>query len=129
MLSRFSVKRPYTVLVAVAMTLILGFVSFTNMTADLLPSINLPYAIVMTTYVGASPEEVEAAVTKPIEASMATISNIENVSSVSNENYSVVILQFAETTDMDSVTIEMRESLTQPVRIYSRCHNRKHIRI
>ena len=113
MLSRFSVKRPYTVLVAVAMTLILGFVSFTNMTADLLPSINLPYAIVMTTYVGASPEEVEAAVTKPIEASMATISNIENVSSVSNENYSVVILQFAETTDMDSVTIEMRESLDQ----------------
>ena len=106
-------KKPYTVLVAVVLVVVLGIVSFTKMTTDLLPSMNLPYAIVMTTYVGASPETVETVVTRPVEQSMATVSNIENVSSVSSENYSLVILEFAQTANMDSVTIEMRENLDQ----------------
>jgi len=106
MISRFSVKKPYTILVAVVLVIILGVVSFTKMTADLLPSINLPYVIVMTTYPGANPETVELAVTKPVEQSMATVSNIENISSVSAENYSMVILEFAQTTNMDSVSLE-----------------------
>ncbi len=113
MISRYSVKKPYTVLVAVVLVVVLGVVSFTKMTTDLLPSMNLPYAIVMTTYVGASPETVETVVTRPVEQSMATVSNIENVSSVSSENYSLVILEFAQTANMDSVTIEMRENLDQ----------------
>ena len=74
---------------------------------------NLPYAVVMTTYVGASPETVETVVTKPVEQSMATVSNIQNVSSVSAENYSLVVLEFAQDSNMDSVTLEMRESLDQ----------------
>ena len=89
MFSKFSVKKPYTVLVGVVLAIVLGVVSFTKMTADLLPNISLPYVIVMTTYVGASPETVEMAVTKPIESSMATVSNIESISSVSSENYSI----------------------------------------
>ncbi|MGI6070943.1 MAG: efflux RND transporter permease subunit [Blautia sp.] len=113
MLSKYSVKKPYTVVVAVVLILILGFVSFTKMNTDLLPSMNLPYAVVMTTYSGASPETVETVVTKPIEQSMATVSDIENVSSSSRENISLVILEFAETANMDSVTIEMREKLDQ----------------
>lgn len=113
MLSKFSVKKPYTVVVAVILVIILGFVSFQNMTVDLLPSMNLPYAMVMTTYAGASPEEVETAVTRPIEQTMATVSNIKNVSSTSQENASTVILEFDQTANMDSVTIEMRESLDQ----------------
>ena len=82
MLSRFSVKRPYTVLVGVVLVLILGYVSFTKMTTDLLPSINMPYAIVITTYPGASPEEVEKVVTSPVESSMANTSNIKEIISV-----------------------------------------------
>ena len=113
MISRYSVKRPYTVFVAVVLVIVLGVVSFTKMTTDLLPSMNLPYAIVMTTYAGASPETVEGIVTRPVEQSMATVSNIENVSSLSAENYSLVILEFAQTANMDSVTIEMRENLDQ----------------
>ena len=66
MLSKFSVKKPYTVLVAVVLVIVLGVVSFTRMTTDLLPSISLPYVIVMTTYPGASPETVEMAVTQPV---------------------------------------------------------------
>ncbi|MCH1984294.1 efflux RND transporter permease subunit [Ruminococcus sp. OA3] len=113
MLSKFSVKKPYTVVVGVVLILILGFVSFTKMTTDLLPNINLPYAIVLTTYPGASPSEVEETVTKPIEEAMATVSNIENMQSVSRENLSLVILQFAQSTSMDSVSLEMRENLDQ----------------
>lgn len=113
MLSKLSVKKPYTVIVAVVLILILGYVSFDKMTVDLLPDMNLPYAVVMTTYLGASPEEVEATVTKPVEQAMATISNIKNVSSSSMENASTVILEFEQTSNMDSVTIEMRESLDQ----------------
>ena len=113
MLSKFSVKKPYTVVVAVVLILILGFVSFDKMTVDLLPDMNLPYAVVMTTYAGASPEEVETTVTKPVEQAMATISNIKTVSSSSRENASTVILEFEQTANMDSATIEMRESLDQ----------------
>lgn len=113
MLSRFSVKKPYTVLVVIALVVVLGVVSLTRMSTDLLPSMNMPYAIVMTTYAGASPEEVEEGVTKPIESAMATTSNIKHISSVSAENYSMVILEFEQSANMDSVTIEMRESLDQ----------------
>ncbi len=113
MISRFSVKKPYTVLVGVVLAIVLGVVSFTRMTADLLPNISLPYVIVMTTYVGASPETVETVVTKPVEASMATVSNIESINSVSSENYSMVILEFAQTADMDSISLEIRENLDQ----------------
>lgn len=113
MISKFSVKKPYTVLVGVILAIVLGVVSFTRMTADLLPSISLPYVIVMTTYVGASPETVETVVTQPVEAAMATVSNIESISSVSGENYSMVVLEFAQTADMNAVSLEIRESLDQ----------------
>ena len=113
MLSRFSVKKPYTVIVGIVLIIILGVVSFTNMTVDLLPSMNLPYALVMTTYPGASPEEIEEVVTKPVEQTMATVSNINNIQSISSDNASTVILEFDQTANLDSVTIEMRENLDQ----------------
>lgn len=113
MISKFSVKKPYTVLVGVILVIVLGIVSFTKMTTDLLPSISLPYVIVMTAYPGASPETVETAVTKPVESGMATVSNIESISSISSENYSMVILEFAQSTDMNSVSLEIRETLDQ----------------
>lgn len=113
MLSKFSVKKPYTVAVGILLVIVLGVVALTRMTADLLPSMDLPYAIVMTTYPGASPEEVEEKVSKPIESTMATISNIKSINSVSADSYSTVILEFEQTSNMDSVTIEMRESLDQ----------------
>lgn len=111
MIPNFSVRKPYTVVVAVILVVILGIVSLMNMTTDLLPSLNLPYAVVMTTYVGASPEEVETVVTRSIEQSMASLSNIKNISSISRENMSLVILEFTANVNMDSVFIEMRESL------------------
>ncbi len=111
MLSKFSVKKPFTVVVAIILVLILGVVSYTNMSVDLIPSFNLPYAVITTTYAGASPEQVEQAVTAPLEQGMASISNIKEISSVSSENVSMVILEFNEATNMDSAMIEMRENL------------------
>ena len=111
MLSKFSVKKPYTVLVGVVLIIILGIVSFMNLQTDLMPSIDLPYVVVITTYPGASPEEVEMVVTKPVEQVLATISNIENVSSISSENMSMVILEFNNKVNMDSAMIEIDSSL------------------
>ncbi len=79
MFSKESVKKPFTVFVCVVIVLVMGIVSFTRMVPDLLPSINLPYAVVMTTYIGASPEEVEQIVTRPVEQSMSTLNNIKNI--------------------------------------------------
>lgn len=111
MLSKFSVKKPYTVLVGVILILVLGFMSLRSMSTDLLPDMELPYALVITTYPGASPEEVESAVTKPVEQAMASISNMKEVSSISNSNVSLVVLEFNEGADMNTATIDMRESL------------------
>ena len=107
MLPRFSVKKPFTVLVAVILVLILGVVSFTGMTTDLLPSMELPYVVVVTTYPGASPEKVEAAVTRPLEAVLGTTGGINTVQSVSSENSSMIILEFEQGTNMDSAMIEL----------------------
>lgn len=113
MIPKYSVKRPYTVLVAVVLVIVLGVVSLTRMTTDLLPAMNLPYVIVVTTDVGASPEEVEKDVTSPIEAAMATTSNINNVSSMSYDNYSMVVLEYEQSTNMDSAMIEIQQQLDQ----------------
>ena len=107
MLSKFSVKKPFTVFVSVILVILLGIISFTKMTTDLLPSMDLPYVIVMTTYPGASPEKVELTVTKPLEQSLATTSGIKNIDSISSENSSLIILEFEQSVNMDSVLIEM----------------------
>lgn len=111
MLSKFSVKKPYTVVVAVILVLILGVISFLNLQTDLLPEIDLPYLVVITQYPGASPEEVEQVVTRPIEQVVATTNNIKNVSSVSGESSSTVILEFSNDVNMDSAIIEINGSL------------------
>ncbi len=110
-ISSFSVRKPITIIMSILIVIILGAVSLTNLTTDLLPSINLPYAVVSTSYFGASPETIEQMITKPIENSMATVSNIKNIQSVSQENMSMVILEFNEETNMDSALVEIREKL------------------
>ncbi|MCK9444144.1 MAG: efflux RND transporter permease subunit [Tissierellaceae bacterium] len=111
MLSKFSVRKPYTIVVAVVLILLLGSISFINLQTDLLPSIELPYLVVMTNYIGASPEEVEMVVTRPIEQVVATASNIKNINSISRENSSIVIMEFDNDVNMDSAIIEINSNL------------------
>lgn len=113
MLSKFSIKKPFTVLVAVIIVIVFGVIALTKMTPDLFPNINTPYVIVMTTYPGASPEEAETEITKPMEQQMATLSNIKNVTSVSAANYSLIQLEFSDSVDMNSISVDIREKIDQ----------------
>ena len=110
-MSKFSVKKPMTVFVVVVVIIALGIVSTMNMTPDLLPSIDLPYVVVMTTYPGATPEEVEETVTKPLEQNLATLENIESIQSISNANYSLIILEFAADANMDTSVVNTLQSV------------------
>lgn len=111
MLAKFSVRKPYTVLVGIVLILLLGFISLTRMSTDLLPSMNVPYAIIVTTSIGSTPEEVEKLITAPIEGQMASMTNIKNIRSSSYDNYSMVILEFYQSANMDAITVDMREKL------------------
>ncbi len=113
MISKFSVKRPYTVFVVVIAIIVIGVVALMRMTADLLPDMNLPYVVVITTDMGASPETVEKEVTAPIEASLATTSNLKNIQSMSYNSYSTVILEYEQSSNMDATMIEIQQSLDQ----------------
>ena len=113
MISKYSVKKPFTVLVGVVLVIVLGVVSLSKMTTDLLPDMSLQYAMIVTTDMGASPEKVESEVTAPIEAAMATTSNIKNISSISYNSYSIVTLEYEQNANMDSVVIEIQQSLDQ----------------
>ena len=113
MISKYSVKKPFTVLVGVVLVIVLGIVSFSKMTMDLLPDMSFPYALVITTDMGASPEEVETTVTAPIESAIATTSNIKSVQSMSYNSYSVVVCEYEQNANMDSVMIEMQQKLDQ----------------
>ena len=113
MISKYSVKKPYTVLVGVLLVVVLGIVSFMKTTTDLLPSMDLQYALIITTDMGASPEKVEMEVTAPIEAAMATTTGIKNVGSMSYNSYSIVTCEYDDSVNMDSVVIEIQQSLDQ----------------
>ena len=108
---KFSVKKPFTVLVMVIVIMILGVVSLSSMTTDLLPEMNLPYMIVITTYPGASPEKVESSICEPMERALGSVSGVKNVYSTSNENYGIVQLEFVDGTDMDSAMVKVSSSL------------------
>ncbi len=108
-----SVKKPFTVLVAVIMVLVLGVVSVTSMTADLLPPMSLPYMLITIPYPGASPERVESDVVRPMESALGTITGVENVYSTSAENFGMVQLQFVSGTNMDATMVKVTSAMQQ----------------
>lgn len=110
-MSKFSVKKPFTVLVGVIVAVVLGIVSMINMQLDLLPDISLPYLLVLTTYPGASSEKIEAEICEPMESTLGTITGIKNVYSICNENYGMVELEFTDDTDLDSAMVKVSSAL------------------
>ena len=108
-----SVKKPFTVLVGIILVLVLGVVAFTKMTTDLLPNMDLPYMVVYATDPGASPESVEGEVTKPLESALGSTTGLKNITSTSNENVGIVVLEFEQGTDMNAVSIEMSNTIDQ----------------
>ena len=113
MLSRFSVKRPYVIVVAVIICLILGGVSLSKMKTDLLPEMDMPYLMVITSDPGANAEKVEVEVTDVLEGALATVNGVESVTSQSANNYSMVFLQFQDGTDMDSALVKVSSAVNE----------------
>ena len=111
MLPKLSVKKPMTIFVAVIVVIVLGIVSVFKMTPDLLPNMDFPYAIILTTYPGQTPETVESVVTKPLEQSLSTIDGVKAITSTSSDNYSMLTLEFEDGTNMDTATVDMRGNL------------------
>lgn len=110
-ISEISVKRPVSILMMVFIIITLGFVAFTKLPVDLYPEIEVPVAIVMTDYEGVAPQEIETLISKPMEQSLSTVSNIDRISSVSNEGSSIVVIEFNFGTDMDFATLDIREKV------------------
>lgn len=112
-MEKFSVKKPFTILVMVIIIIALGVVSVTRLSTDLLPNMSLPYLMVITPYPGASPEKVEASVCIPMENELGTISGVENIYSISNDNVAIVQMEFEDDTDMDSAMVKVSSALDQ----------------
>ena len=113
MIPKYSVKKPFTVLVAVILVLVLGAVSVTRMTPDLLPEMSFPYIVLVTSYVGAAPEEVETTVTKPLEQNLAALDDLKEIASVSSENVSVVYLTFEDTVNVDRAMLDIQQTVAR----------------
>lgn len=106
-----AVNRKVTVVMGVLVIVLLGFVSYGRLPVDLLPNMSFPGAAVITTYPGAAPQEVESLVTQPIEEALGRVTNVRQISSVSKEETSMVIVEFEWGTDMDFATLDMREKV------------------
>ena len=109
-MTKLFVKKPYFIIVAIVIVLTIGGVSLSKMQTDLLPQLEMPYMAVITTEIGASPEKVENDITKVMESTLGTINGVENVASSSSNNYSMVMLEFDEDTDMEAALVRVSEA-------------------
>ena len=108
----FSVKKPLTIFVAVLGIIVLGVVAYLKMTPDLFPNMDFPYVIIVTSDPGASPESVEQTITKPVEQSMATLDKIKTVTSTSQDSVSMVILEFEDGANMDTISVDIQQKIS-----------------
>ena len=108
-----SVKKPYTIFVAMTIIIILGIVSYVRMVPDLFPKMDLPYVVVMTPYPGSTPEKVESEINKPLERAFMMLENIENVESTANSSYSIITLEFSEEADIDDVVLDILQDINR----------------
>ena len=113
MFSKLCIRRPVTTIMVTLMVFIGGIVSYMGLDQSLMPDMDLPIAVVATTYVGASPEEIENLVSKPLEEAMGSIANVDTITSYSTTNMSMVLLQFVDGTDIDMAAVDMRDKLDQ----------------
>ena len=89
MISKIAVKRPVTMIMVLIAILVVGAMSMSQMPKSLMPNIDYPMAFVMVSYSGASPQEVDNQITTPIEAALASVENVKEMSSYSREGSSI----------------------------------------
>lgn len=110
-LPEFSVNRPVTTLMIFFGVVILGVVALVLLPIDFMPKIEVPSLGVVTAYEGASAEDIETRITKTLENQLSTLPNIKEVSSISDENFSVISLRFEWGTNLDEAANDVRQSL------------------
>ena len=108
----FSVKKPLTVYVVALAILVLGVVAYLKMTPDLMPNMDYPYVIVVTSDPGASPESVEEEITKPLEKALATLDQLKEIQSTSQNSVSMLIMEFENGANMDSLGIDIQQQIS-----------------
>ncbi len=106
-----SIKRPLAVSMIFFGIIIFGAISVTNLPVDLFPDVTFPMMIVLTTYPGAGPEEIETMITDPLEKSIGTVNNLDKITSRTQENVSNIFLQFAWGTDIDAAANDVRDRI------------------
>ena len=111
-MAKFSVKKPLTVFVVVLAVVVLGVVAYLRMTPDLLPNMDFPYVVIVTADPGASPESVEEEITRPMEQSMATLDQIKEVTSTSQNSVSMVMLEFEDGVNMDTISVDIQQKIS-----------------
>lgn len=111
--SDFSIRRPVFTIVIMFLIIILGAVSFFRIPVTLIPELNPPVAIVVTSYPGASPTEVNEKITKPLEDSLSTAPGIETIQSSSEEGANFILLMFDWSTDIDDVQLDIMQRIDQ----------------
>lgn len=110
-LTKFSLKRPVTLILIIVAILYFGLSSIFSSPMELTPDMNMPMQVIVTVYPGAAPEDINELVTKPIEGAVATMPGIDTVASYSMDNSSLILLQYEYGTDMDSAYLDLRKSL------------------
>lgn len=107
----FCLKHKVTTIMAYVLIVVFGIMGFTSLPLALLPDIELPMAVVYTTYSNAGPQEVENMVTKTIESACASVSGMDEIQSLSFEGSSMVMVTFADGTDMDEAMVDLRDRI------------------
>ena len=110
-ITKLILRRPVSTFLAVLSLLFFGFIAFTTMKMELLPDMNFPYMIVSTVYPGASPEDIDELVSKPIEEEVSLLSDVEEVQSRSMENVCMVIVRYRYGTNMDRAYDKLKKKL------------------
>lgn len=107
--SAFCIKHKVTTILAFLMIALFGVVFYSNLKLSLMPNMEYPAAVVVCTYAGASPEDIEQLVTRPLESSISTLAGVDAIESSSSENFSMVMITYQEDTDVDNAAIKLRE--------------------
>ena len=111
MFSKIAVKRPVTTIMLLLMVILAGVVALSGLSMDLMPSVNIPIAIVSTSYTGAGPNEIQTLISRPLEEVLATVSNIDDITTVSSDGSSLIVLQFQDGVDIDMAALDVREKV------------------
>lgn len=110
-ISKICVKRPVATIMAILVCMIFGIMGMSTLSMDLMPNMNIPVALVITSYDGAGPEEIEQLITKPIEKAVSSVSGLDELQSTSANGMSTVIIQFTTDKDIDSAAQDVREKI------------------